>query len=191
MKTIRYIASASLAIVLGLSLSLGAQARLADTDDSGVVLQLGKVEVKGQKSVMQALQAIKLALKRPESSAADQQNVIVCRIEKDIGSHQQDMLTCATNHTLQLRREATQSGMIAGCESVEGTSCYADQAFSAASPLSHAIQADEGHMLHMVVNAASLKSLLAKIPDSAPEATTAPAAGSTPTPAASTAPDHG
>ena len=180
-----------LAITLGLFLSAGAQAYLADPSASEPVLHLGKIEVSGQKQVMEALQAIKLALKRPESSDPSQQNAIVCRIEKDIGSHQQDLLTCATNRTLSLRRQATQSGMITACEGVAGTTCYPDQGFGSRSPLSAALQSTEGHVLHTTVNAASLRSLLAKIPDPAPEDTTAPAVGSAAAPAASTSPDHG
>ena len=177
--------------VLAITLSAGAQAQLSDPATSDEpVLHLGKIEVSGQRQIMEALQAIKIALKRPESSDPSQQNVIVCRIEKDIGSHEQDLLTCATNRTLSLRRQGTQSGIITACEGVAGTSCYPDQAFGARSPLNDALQSTEGHMLHMPVNAASLRSLLAKIPDPAPEPVTAPAVSSAPAPAATTAPSH-
>jgi hypothetical protein len=176
---------AASAIALGCALCSGAQARLADPEAGGQTLQLGTVEVSGQEQILAALQAIKFALKQPESSDASRQNTIVCRIEKDIGSHGQDMLTCATNRVLSQRRQAVQSGMLGGCESISGTSCYADQAFGASSPLNAALKSADGHVLHMPVNGASLRQLLAKIPDSAPEAPTAPA------PAAATSPDHG
>lgn len=186
MKSIKYrVLLSSSAIVLGCLLSAGAQARLADPEASGPVMQLGTVEVSGQQQIIAALQAIKLALKQPESSDAAQQNTIVCRVEKDIGTHGQDMLTCATNRTLSQRRQSIQSGMLGGCESVNGTSCYADQAFSDRSPLNSALRSSAGHVLHMPVNGASLRQLLAKIPDPAPEASTAPA------PAAATSPGHG
>lgn len=189
----RYIRSrlllASSAIQLGLVLGTSAHALMQDPEASGPVLHLGKIEVRGQKHIMEALQAIKLALKRPESSDASQQNVIVCRIEKDVGTHQQDTLTCATNKTLGQRRHATQNGMIAACESVRGTSCYTDQGFSANSPLNDALKSTDDHVLHMQVNEASLRALLAKIPEPAPATATAPAAGSTAAPSAATSHD--
>jgi len=178
-------------VILGITLSNGAAAYLADTSASEPTLQLGKIEVDGQQQIVQALQAIKIALKRPESSDPTQRDAVVCRIEKDIGTHNQDMLVCATNATLGNRRESIQNGMLAGCESIGGLNCSAAKAFSDRSPLGAAIKASSDHIMRMPVNGAALRNLLSKIPDPTPADGTVPAAGSAAAPAAATSPDQG
>jgi hypothetical protein len=177
-------------LFLAMMLPLSAEARFDDPAASGEpALQLGEIKVTGQKQIMQALQAIKVALKLPESSDPSQRNVIICRIEKDVGTHSQDLLTCATNQTRAGHRSSIQNGMLAGCETMTSdTSCSPAQAFSDASPLGNAIRTSSDHTMKMVVNGAALKSLLAKIPDPAKEqpAATAPAAGTAPAPAGAT-----
>jgi hypothetical protein len=179
-------------------ISLPAHANFDGTaPGSEPVLELGKVEVSGQRQVVKALQAIKVALKRPESSDPKLRDVVVCRIDNDIGTHHEEQLVCATNATLGARREATQNSILMACEGVSGTSCSAQQAFGDRSPLGNAIDANADHVLRMPVNGAALKSLLSKIPDAVTEgaasdsSATAPATASPmPAPSAATSSGH-
>jgi hypothetical protein len=167
----------------------------ADDAASGkdtAVLDLGKIQVHGQAEIVKALQAIKIALKAPESSDAKARNMIVCRIDTDIGTHHQQFLVCATNKSLDARRQSAQNAMLTNCPNF---SCRSTEAFDANSPLGAAINATDDHVLRMPINGAALKALLVKLPDPTPEAqspnSTAPEAGSvsaTPVPNVSTAP---
>lgn len=167
---------------------LAGSARADNPDEAkGATLQLGTVQVKGQRQIMETLQQIKMALKRSESSDRSQRQEVICRIDTDVGTHHQQYLECATNATRDRRREATQSSMYAACESVRGTSCAADQAFGARSSLGMAIGATSDHFLRMPVNGAALQALLAKIPDPSPEV--APVSGTATAPSAATRAD--
>jgi acyl-CoA reductase-like NAD-dependent aldehyde dehydrogenase len=173
-------------LLSALVLPLSAQARFADpTVSDQTTLQLGEIQVAGQKQLIQALRAIKVALKRPESTDPSQRGVIVCRLDKDIGTHEKDLLTCATNATLQKRRADTQIAWLLGCTGAAGSRCLRDPAFYASDDvvLGKIVNASSARMLKVQVDGAALRKLLAGLPDPTPAE--ALPAGTVPTPAPS------
>lgn len=132
-------------------------------------MHLGKVEVKGQKQIIETLQAIKVALNQPESSDPKLQNVVVCRITNDIGSHANQLLTCATNRTLATRRQVTRLGFLMPIPAGGGEQARI-------SVLNEYLSGVPSNILRAPVNGSAFRALLEKIPLPAPAATTAPSA---------------
>ncbi len=133
------------------------------TQNDQAVLQLGKVEVKGQRQIIKTLQAIKVALRTPDSSDPKLQNAVICRITNDIGSHANQILTCATNRTLAKRRMLTQIAMMIPVPAGSRAQARFDI-------LNEFLQDMPSNILHIRVNGPAVRALLRKIPDPAPEA---------------------
>ncbi|MGH8362214.1 MAG: hypothetical protein ACRESQ_02555 [Gammaproteobacteria bacterium] len=141
--------------------------------NNNIVLHLGKIKVKGQKQIIKTLQAIKVALNQPESSDPKLQNVVVCRLTNDIGSHANQILTCATNRTLATRRRVTQLGFITPIPAGGGESARI-------TVLNEYLQGVPSNIMHVPVNGSALRALLEKILLPATQATAPPAASSHP-----------
>lgn len=139
------------------------------------VMHLGKVEVKGEKQIIQTLQLIKVALRTPESSDPKLANVVICRLHNEIGSHERQILTCGTNASLAARRDATQTAMRQTLSNPTGPGT----ADSARYELNEVLTSQPGNILHAPVNGPAFRALLEKIPlpassSRAPHATTSP-----------------
>lgn len=135
-------------------------------------MQLGRVTVTGEKQIVKALQLIKVALRRPESSDPKLANVVVCRLDNEVGYHDKQILTCGTNRWLSARRDTFQMSMknaIANCGFNCGTQEYVNgwNEYLATQP---------GQILQTPVNGPAFRALLEKIPLPAPAATAAPSA---------------
>ena len=136
-------------------------------------IHLGKVEVKGQKQIIEVLQTIKVALKRPYSDDPKLANVVVCRIKNDIGSHANQLLMCATNHTLSKRRDITRTAL-----QVARSGPTAGGLPAQLDVLHSMLMSLPDNYLRAPVNGPALHALLEKIPNPTPAspATSAPAA---------------
>lgn len=142
---------------------------LAQADDP-MTLQLGAVQVKGDRQVIQTLHAIKLALHEPFSDSAADAGKVVCRIVKQLGETR-EYLDCATNRDYTQRRDATQ---------LEALKHLGDPA--GAEPLSQFMAVQPEHRIHTVVNGAALQAVLEHIPDVLPPEMQAAADGTAPKP---------
>lgn len=138
-------------------------------------IQLGKIKVTGEKRVIQVLEAIKLALAQPESSDPKLQNVVVCRITNDIGSHANQVLTCATNRSLATRRRITQLGFLTPIPAGGGEQARVNV-------LNEYLLAMPDAILQEPVNGPAFRKLLATLPPPTKDVyvyeTPAPATGS-------------
>lgn len=139
--------------------------------DQTVAIQLGKVTVRGEKQIIETLQAIKVALNQPNSSDPRLANVVVCRLRSKMGSHVVKLLTCATNNTLNKRRSITQLAMDNALASPGdcGIACVANS-------LNEVLAGQRSHVLRVPVNEGALQALLAKVPLPIPRTAT-PAVG--------------
>lgn len=160
-------------------------ARAADTDspDNHALAQsiyLGRVEVHGQKNIIEALQAIKIGLQLPYSSDPKMANVVVCRLVPVAGSHITDHLICGTNRILAKRRDALEIVMSIAIAQNSGPfgctgACYV-KVFNA---MNQVLLGQPSYILDQRVNGAAVHAMLEKIPYPAwwtASATTAPAA---------------
>lgn len=144
--------------------------------DGAPVMHLGKVEVKGEKQIIQTLQLIKVALRTPESSDPKLANVVICRLHNEIGSHERQILTCGTNASLAARRDATQTAMRWALSNPGPPGGTPD---SAAFELNQMLANQPGNILQAPVNGPAFRALLDKVPlpassSRAPHATTNP-----------------
>lgn len=190
------ILAASLALSLGLSCTLPAQARMDGktpaADDPNMTMYLGNIEVRGQKNITRTLQAIKAALTLPYSNDPKLANVMVCRFIDQAGSHVKQELICGTNRVLAQQRSALHAAMTVataqnsgpGASGCLSSSCY-EAVFAA---LDQVIEQSSGRYIHTTVDGAAMRSLLQQIPMPSyqvlvpvtPTETPAPAAASNP-----------
>lgn len=168
-------------LLLGL-LVITALPSYADNASTGksaaaMTMNLGPIQVHGQKQIVKMLQAIKIALKQPISSSRADENKVVCRISKSMGRAVW-YLDCATNRYYNQRRYEAQTAVQVAESSISaGTipnggcttgACY-ETVFAG---MNAGLDRIHGHKLHTKVNAAALKALLEKIPDPVPDAAT-------------------
>jgi len=76
-------------------------------------IQLGKIEVEGMKPLVEALQEIKVAVKRPFDNDPAHFDDVVCRLEdQNTGTHLGRLLECGTQGWFGMRRNAFAYGGI-------------------------------------------------------------------------------
>ena len=166
----------ALLLVLPIAASAaGTHAPATQTQSDNSAIHLGRITVRGQQKIIATLQAIKVALNQPESSDPKMQNVVVCRLTNDIGSHASQILTCATNRTLATRRQVTQLGFLTPIPAGGGEQARI-------SVLNGYLTGVPSNILHVPVNGPAFRNLLDKIPlpTSAAATTRAPATSSHP-----------
>ena len=148
---------------------------MADPDQQ--TWQLGAIEVKGEKNILQTLQGIKAALKRPFSVDPADANVVVCRLDKKLGE-EGEYLTCATNRDYTQQRDATHLALFVSSGQGKGSQCSAK--CSAIISLENLVAAAPASRLYMRVDGHAFRKLMDGIP--MPEAATvaAPASASQP-----------
>lgn len=190
MKTASHVnmrTSLFLTAMLGIALVMlaprsSAQGNAPDPSAQGgdVVMYLGKVEVRGQKGIIETLQAIKVGLHQPYSTDPRLANVVVCRLQDEAGSHLKQWLTCGTNRNLTANREYLQTAMISTAQYSDanqgddggGATCMTRGCYTNEfTVFNTALNNLPGHYLHTLVNEAALRSLLQKIPYPAPQQT--------------------
>jgi hypothetical protein len=151
---------------------LASSAVLGDTppaskNDDVVTLQLGKVSVTGRQEVLRALQAIKVGLHTPISGSKKDRDKIVCRIHNALGSHVQQILTCAPNWKLATIRMSWQTAMMGGQASVSS----APAVIQAQELLESITSGQQDNMFNLGVTP-NFQTLLDKLPDVPPPAAT-------------------
>lgn len=147
--------------------------------DKYVHIYLGKVEVIGEKKVIETLQAIKVGLRQPYSTDPKLANVVVCRLVDEAGSHINQWLICGTNRILSQNRDTLHTVMTAATSDTDQPSdpgdpgypltCLSDACYSAVfSVLDEALSSQPGHYLHTRVSGPGLRTLLQEVPYPAP-----------------------
>ena len=154
----------------------GTQAKSTRAQSDNLEIHLGDITVHGERKIIATLQAIKVALNQPESSDPKLANTVVCRLHNQIGSHEQQILTCATNLSLAARRDATELSMREALSNPTGPG----STDSAVSELNEMLADQPGNMLHAPVNGPAFRALLEKIPLPAKHPTAPPAASTHP-----------
>lgn len=144
------------AALLALACLLPARADEPRKDDA--TLYLGNITIVGQQKIVNALRAIKLALRTPYSNDPAHADDVVCRINKGLGE-QHEYLDCATNKNYSKRRDATQMSVLVGTLGIPDGGV--SQLFAAM------IATQPEHRLHVPVQGGALQALLAQVPDDA------------------------
>lgn len=85
----------------------------------GKQVHLGKIQVPGVKPLVETLQEIKLAVKRPFDNDPAHFDDMVCRLgDGTLGSHAGMTLECGTQGWFSMSRDAMQLGMMGGSNAV-------------------------------------------------------------------------
>ncbi|MGH8279627.1 MAG: hypothetical protein ACRETQ_08715 [Gammaproteobacteria bacterium] len=147
-------------------------------------VKLGSVTVRGQ-AVIQVLQALKLALQQPNSDNPKLADIIVCRIHNAVGSHVQQVLTCATNRTINSRRDQTELAWDMPTPVPRGPNGLPSNADTIAlsyriDSLNDVLDNQPGQVLNLYLNGTPILSLLAKTRVPAPARTTVRVAAAAP-----------
>jgi hypothetical protein len=141
-----------------------------DTSTDHMVIQLGNIQVKGQRQIIKVLQAIKVALRQPISTDPKLADVLVCRLQNQVGSHIKQWLECGTNRILLRRQYAVHTAMDAAVGGeTEGVKCVSSECYGEVfSALNQVIENQPGNYLHAAVDGPGLRALLTKIPNPVP-----------------------
>lgn len=169
-----------LTILFGLALTMTAlpghtqdNAQTQADQNSNVVMYLGKVEVRGQQKIFKTLQAIKIALQEPYSTDPKLANVMVCRLQDEVGSHIKQLLICGTNRNLSANRENLKTAMIVTAQNTGSNQdgsmgmCIGNCTSEATQVLQETVNSQPGQYLEASVNGSELRSLLRRIPSPA------------------------
>lgn len=149
--------------------------------DDAEVMYLGNVEVHGQTMITKTLQAIKAGLDMPLSTDPKLADVVVCRLEKKVGSHITETLICGTNRNLARQRYNLQTAFdlaAAHSGSLQDPSAFADLCSSggcysdAFGAFNSFIDGMPRHFLYTTVDGTAFRKLLKQVPMPAAQSST-------------------
>jgi hypothetical protein len=156
---------------------------------------------------MQALQAIKISLKQPQSNDPALADQIVCRLESIPGTSTKQYLTCATNRILAKKHDLLQATVMSTMSNSNGPtaqmtsssaashepgpsnpSCSSEACYeNTIDILDQVLDMNPGRYIHVQVNGPALHHLLESLPNPKPDTIgLAPQAATDAAPAAAT-----